>query len=298
MGVSSVVIDCRATKQAALFFDHVIPYDGVEEFSRTGTDGTDGPIKDDEKAQRIITELLPPEFGTSKEVADFAFVASMGIVAITIAQGFYNCEPVDKQVEELLGKFNKPSGMKRHTQDNSPVSLPPDLYEHHDQDATPKADALLSIAQMQVPDGSALSWDHIIEFRKDMSARNRLRRLRVFAAKEYEGKPASFIEDDLCLRMEEYEQVLKEWNIKTVLSGLSTALSLESAIQVGIVDAVGVLHGVSSPTLLATSVAIPCGHFAIEFAKQRLERNKEVRGFPLAYLTDLQGLRNPDECKP
>lgn len=103
---SNVVIDYGSTKQAALFFDHVAPLDGVEGvsgISRVLT-GLTGPV-DVKQGQSIISQLLPPDFGSHDQIADFSSVAAIGVSAISIAVGFYNCEPVDRDAREHWTKL-------------------------------------------------------------------------------------------------------------------------------------------------------------------------------------------------
>ncbi len=283
---ANVVVDYGSTKQAALFFDYVIPYDGVEGYRVFDRDfNANG---NQQRARDIIRRLLPPDIGTDAEVTDFASAAAIGLSLIAAAVGFYNCEPANERADELFAQMSAPTGLSRYMELETPTTVDRRCFTLRAEGE--EESAVLSIAGIQVPDVANLDWDLILEFRKEPQARMRLRRLRVFAAKEYSGKSRAFIEDDLCVRKEEYDQTLKAWGIRTVLGVLSTALSVESALKLGIANAVGLLCGLSGPAALATSLAVPCSHFAVELAKARLERQNEVDKFPLAYVMDLSRL--------
>lgn len=286
---TNVVIDLGSTKQAALFFDHVIPLDGVEGVSGVGRVLTSSGTVDFEKAQFIISQLLPPDFGTDKQVIDFASVAAIGISAITIAVGFYNCDEMSQKANEYGAKLEAPAGSKKYIT-GGPVTVDPKFLDIECTDTSQTERAIVSIANILVPDTQELGWDAIIEFRRDEQARQRLRRLRVFAANEYAGKSRNYIEDDLCLRMDDYVQTLKSWNIKTVLGALSTCLSLETTLQTGMANVAAILSGLPPANAFAASLSIPVARFALELGSVRLAREDAIRQYPMAYITDVKKL--------
>lgn len=285
---ANVVVDFGATKHAAIFFDHVVPLDGVEGVSGIGRILTRSEATVDlEQSQSIISQLLPPDFGTDRQVADFASVAAIGVSAIQVAVGFYNCDEMGQRAEEYRTKLEAPAGLKKYV-GKVPVTLNTSFVDAEAENPAQPGHVLLSIADIQVPDANELSWDAIIELRKDAAARKRLRRLRVFAANEYAGRSRAFIEDDLSVRMEDYEQTLRTWGIKTVLGALSTCLTLETTVQTGIANLVAVMSGLPGLEAFAASLALPCGRFALELGKIWLARAQAIREYPLAYITDIK----------
>jgi hypothetical protein len=285
---TSVVVDFGSTKQAALFFDHVITLDGVEGVSGAPTllACPDSPI-DVERARSIVLQLLPTDFGTDEQVAEFASVAAIGISAIQVAGGFYNCDEMTQKANGYGAKLLAPASFHRYTADTA-VTVDSDVGNAEAGNTSRAERALVSVAGILVPDTQELSWDAIIELRKDPVARQRLRRLRVFAAKEYAGKSRTFMEDDLSVRVEDYEETLKTWGIKTALGTLSTCLTLQTTLQALFVDAVGVLSGLPPGAALATSLAVPLGRFVVELGTIRLAREEAIRQYPLAYIADVK----------
>jgi hypothetical protein len=64
--------------------------------------------------------------------------------------------------------------------------------------------AALALSGIPLVDTSSASWEQILELRKDPDARAKLRNLRLFFHNNYQGKPATFVVDDLGRRLDEY----------------------------------------------------------------------------------------------
>src|SRR5689334_23165303 len=93
--------------------------------------------------------------------------------------------------------------------------------EYHAGD-TPVVVAVLS--NVALPVESELAWEQVVELRLDAAARAKLRRLKHWLDAEMVGRRRSFIEDEISIRIEEYEAVLKKHGIKTALGSLSSIL--------------------------------------------------------------------------
>lgn len=283
----NVAFDLGSTKQAALFFDHVIPINGVDGFRIT--DGIENYDAESSRrdSERIIRELLPPNFGTESEVADFVSTAAIGIGILSVAVGFYNCKSMSDKADEFLEKLTRPAGMKFYSE--LPATIDPALVTRDlSNDDTGGSSALLSIANIQIPDVAALDWDRILEIRKDSISKQKLRRLRVFAFKEYAGRSRTFIEDDLAIRLEDFEDTLTAWGIRTTLGALSTAISERDAIAFGLGSVLGTMCGLPIPATLFATLAIPFTKFSIELAKARLDLQSQIKEHPLAYVMELK----------
>jgi hypothetical protein len=70
----------------------------------------------------------------------------------------------------------------------------------------------------------ALTWEQVLEFRKDAEARKKYRRFLDWLDKEMIGKPQSFIEDEIAIKLNDYEESLKKHGIRTFLGSLSEIL--------------------------------------------------------------------------
>jgi len=87
-----------------------------------------------------------------------------------------------------------------------------------------KATILSTLSNLQIVDEKCLTWDQVLEFRKDEKAKKKYERLLHWLKKEMVGKSQSFIEDDVEQKLEDYEWALKKHGIKTVLGEISEVL--------------------------------------------------------------------------
>ncbi|MGK7885090.1 MAG: hypothetical protein AB4057_10765 [Crocosphaera sp.] len=80
-----------------------------------------------------------------------------------------------------------------------------------------------TLSNLQIVLEDELSWAQVIEFRTDKKARISYRRLVHWLDKEMVGKSQSFIEDEIFLRLEDYNEAIQKHGIKT---GIGTFLSI------------------------------------------------------------------------
>ncbi|WP_302117410.1 hypothetical protein [Allorhodopirellula heiligendammensis] len=80
-----------------------------------------------------------------------------------------------------------------------------------------------SIESMELIDEEKLSWEQVMEVRRDSKARRSLRRFLNWLDLEYSGKPADAVKDAICLRFEDYNEALKKHGLTTKTGVLSSA---------------------------------------------------------------------------
>lgn len=131
-------------KNAALYFDCVVPVLTVTEFVRKEWE----PFRD-----KVLADLIPEQLLSYRFAEALSEVNRRGFnMWAKIAIGVHSLEPQIKGLSQ--------------------------------EDGTEEPLPLLSLSQLKVIDASKLSWDQIAEIRKDPIARDRLRRLRLFAIRE------------------------------------------------------------------------------------------------------------------
>ncbi len=81
-----------------------------------------------------------------------------------------------------------------------------------------------TISNLNIVLEDELTWDQVIEFRADKKARNSYRRFVHWLDKEMVGKSQSFIEDEISLKLEDYNNSIKKHGIKTAIGTLSSVL--------------------------------------------------------------------------
>lgn len=161
--------------------------------------------------------------------------------------------------------------------------LVPDSAEVERQDTY----ACLVLSNIPLVDTARMSWEQILELRKDPEARAALRNLRLFFYSNYNGKPSSFVADDLARRLDEYSSTRKRMGFESItgsISALIEAKSVQSAAAMGIAAGLagGPIIGLTSAALLEVS------GMALEFAKRRFAITEFEKHHDLAYLIQTQ----------
>jgi len=80
------------------------------------------------------------------------------------------------------------------------------------------------MTDIEIVDEGKLTWQQIIEFRKDKKSLQKYRRFLHWLDKEMIGKSQAFIEDDIAQKLEDYESALNKHGLKTVLGTIEEAL--------------------------------------------------------------------------
>jgi len=158
------------------------------------------------------------------------------------------------------------------------VSLPTNL-----EDSNSQCDTSITLSRLNLIDASQAEWRKIIEVRKDVQSHRKLARLRLFMHKNYSNCSFAYIEDDLCSRLEEYEQVRKKFEFKTALSSLSMLLDAKALPASA---GAGLVAGLFGGTVLglAAAATIEIGKIAINFAEKHHEMRDWQAGHELAYI--------------
>lgn len=176
----------------------------------------------------------------------------------------------------VRSEFNKLAGAlgKRYATVLVPSEPPGDLGSAY---------SCLVLSGVPLVDATRMSWEQVLDLRKDPIASSALRNLRLFFYSNYEGKPAAFVADDLARRLDEYESTRKRMGFESVtgsIAALIDAKSVQSAAAMGIAAGLagGPLVGVTSAALLEVSGAL------LEFAKKRFAIKDFEKNHSLAYL--------------
>ncbi|WP_154641307.1 hypothetical protein [Burkholderia cenocepacia] len=150
-------------------------------------------------------------------------------------------------------------------------------------------DAVVSLCHLSLIDAERASWEQIEELRSDQQARTRLQRLRAFAQTNYQGKPVSYIEDDLSARIEEYELASSKHGFDLVTGTLSTLLdSTHLQATVGAALAAAIVGGPIAA--VSTAACIELGKVSLEFSKRKRVMADWHKSHPLAYLIEARRL--------
>lgn len=293
-------ISLSASKEAALYFDYVIPLclskesvldKAVEEPILRTVDFLNGEV---ELASAHMKSLLPPillkndTFLSAWRIAEFA---DYGIVK------FLSKSMTDDLLQEIclrIGRKIKSKRGLRNAQFRSALKIisligmehisivdRADLSEETDRGD----DWRIVLHGLKLIDTSRASWEMIMEFRKDREALSKFRRLRLFANDQYASRDRAFIEDDLLNRIDEYNREVRQWGFETLQAGLGMFLSSSALAGVG-GSFISALMGKDAlaAASLTTGVSVGLGKLAVEIARRRLNLQTSLEGNPVSYL--------------
>lgn len=86
------------------------------------------------------------------------------------------------------------------------------------------------LVQSNIPlvDTARTLWEQILELRKDPEARAALRSLRLFLYSNYDGKPSSFVADDLARRIDDCSSTRKRMDFESITGRISVLIEAKS----------------------------------------------------------------------
>lgn len=154
----------------------------------------------------------------------------------------------------------------------------------------PEPHVQLSIANTPIIDSSKLSWDHIVEVRKDSNFQDKLRRFRLLFASEYKDKDPNFVVDSMHQRIADYERACKQHGIDLVRGTLNQMISSKSTLgAAGLVIMGALTHdpAINSWSLLA-GAALEFAGLSLHVIEKRIEFSRSLTENSIAYLIDLK----------
>jgi hypothetical protein len=299
LGYYKTVINFGSAREALLYFDNIIPVNLLLDLVET--DRLELP-------PGVFDQFLTPEFGRKPEFVDRLNAVNQAMVNYMV------------EYAERIVRDDVQAGLQRKLNSNSdlasgknlidvfcgfrddfnlravPINFFGNLLVDEDVD---KAEVAISLTTLRLIDASRCSWDQILEFRQDGEARDKLRRLRLFAYENYSGKPNDYIEDDILKRIADYDEAAKQWGFETAQSALN--MLLNSKIMGGALTGSLVSTLFGTPTLAVASAAaggtLEIGRIALEVTKQRFALRKLAAENPVSYILHARSkLGNPNNA--
>lgn len=133
------------------------------------------------------------------------------------------------------------------------------------------------LSNLMIVDEKGLSWDQVLGFRKDKEAREKYKRFLHWLDKEMIGKSQAFIENDIALKLQDYEWALKKHGIKTVIGTISETLDGKYLLGTTTVAASLVLAGYPTLAMLA-GAGLVVGKVGVKLAEALLDFDDVERG--------------------
>lgn len=157
-------------------------------------------------------------------------------------------------------------------------------------EAPDEVEPMVTIANLRLVDTAPIPWSQIHELRRDQAAVAKLRRLRLFGIRSYAGKPRAFIEDDIAMRMEDYELEARRQGF--ALAQAAYSLVSESPAILAFAMA---LFGISAaPEIkalaLSGAASIAVGKVVMSIGRAANERRSALVRHDAAYLYTLKAI--------
>lgn len=147
---------------------------------------------------------------------------------------------------------------------------------------------LVTLKDLNLVDIRNLSWEKLIEFRKDAKSISALRDLRLFFSDNFTDKNTSYISDRLGQLIENHNNSIKLWGFETVQKSLSVALKNQSILASSVGALATQVAGAPLAVAAASGALITLGSCGLEFAKVYIDAKRAQIDNPVRYLTMLK----------
>jgi hypothetical protein len=328
---SKSAIVCGELKEALLYFDHIVPINlGLElakEFLSHSPEKVEESFVDLFSADTATgptifrellsstsfraewgQELLPPRLAADPQFLERLFAANQSLFNV-LARFFKDdlLRPGGMQPRELrvaLSKFliqneivqSHALTVERFIEDYGLNEMPIDCSIDFISDAdNHDGDIIVKVKSLRLITTQSCSWEQLLDLRRDTKARDKLRRLRLFAYENYRNKPRQYVEDDIQKRIADYETVVTQWGFTTTQSTLNmlfTSKALAGGLAGSLISA---LFGAPTMAVVAATggLALELGQIALEVGKQRFALRKLMAENPVSYIGYASTKLNP-----
>lgn len=275
-------ISIGSLKSAALYFDYIIPINLGAEFTDHGS--FEKFPTELATLLRSLRELIPPKFRNDEVFAQKLAMVNKYTTELVLSTGrqqhkYDKLHDLQvKETQDCLYDLIDVFGLSE-----AHLDCRESIFGQEDGGKT----SLTVIASLNLIEVEKVSWELILELRKDLEAQERLRRLGLFAYENYDRKPRSFVEDDILNRISEYEQEAKRWGLDLTHSTLNTVLGSKLLAGSFAGSFVSVFTGAPTVAVLGSLGvgSLELGRIAIEIVKRRTALVDLERRNPVSYIS-------------
>jgi hypothetical protein len=133
------------------------------------------------------------------------------------------------------------------------------------------------LSNLEIVDERKLTWQQVIEFRKDKISLKKYRRFLHWLDKEMIGKSQKFIEDDIAQKLEDYGSTLKKHGIKTVIGTIEEVL--DGKYLLGTSGVIGSFSLAGYPGLgILAGAGLMIGKMAVKLGNTWIDYDDAERG--------------------
>lgn len=244
-------------------------------------------------------DLLPNEVGTNFGDADAALrdLAMIGQLALqSVGPGFGFTPPSPGPMREAMLVDAADPESKARTQARLLVArlnrLPGPESEHgivavysslgvrdREYKAGDHEVIAATLTGLQVVDEDQLTWEQVLEFRKDTVNRKKYIRLRHWLDTSMVGKSQAVIEDAVRITLDDYESAIKKHGLRTVLGGIGDFLD-SKALMTAIATCGGaaMISGLLEVGSIVSGIVAAAG-LAVKIGKRKIDA-EDVKAGP------------------
>jgi hypothetical protein len=275
----SNVVAFSDAKQAALYFDYVIPariHDLLDE-SREIT-----------QVANILQNILPPSLINSADrqflhgaILDYLAQYAIAFPRLVGVTSLPTGETPDSRLHTRMPQL-RDALVQILKSVSEPIKsvLGLDLFA----DAADETDDIsLQLAGLSLVNVDHVRWEQLLEFRKDADSLRRLQNLRLFFHEKFDGKPQAYVRDALLLAIEKHDDTVKKWGFETVSAGLECIFSSKSLAALG-AGIISVAFGAPIALAAATTAMVEIGAATLKIASKRRALSEFRKYDPVSYL--------------
>ncbi|MFJ5539483.1 hypothetical protein [Vreelandella titanicae] len=144
------------------------------------------------------------------------------------------------------------------------------------------------LSDIDVVDPELLTWEQIIELRRDKESLNDLRSLRLFMYENFDGKSLAYIEDKLESMLYLHQQKAKSWGFETMMACMDTCVSKENLLCLGLLSAT--VFGAPLEMAAGAGAVATLGKMTVTLHNRKVKHRHELSQFGVKYLWDIKQL--------
>lgn len=146
-----------------------------------------------------------------------------------------------------------------------------------------------ALKKIAMVDEENLTWEQVLEFRKDAEARTKYRRLVRWIDSELKDKSPEEVQDVIAIRLDDYEWGIKKHGMKTMLGSLACVLDPKFITSAATVVGASALAGGELWAALS-AVILPVGRAALSFGLSYIDALDARRedNYEVAYIRDIK----------
>lgn len=175
-----------------------------------------------------------------------------------------------------------------------------DSVSHRDAEYQPGSIPVIAgvVENLAIVAEELLTWDQVIEFRRDSAAKAAYRQFVHWLDKEMVGQSAAFVTDEIAGKMEKYEWALRKHGLQTVVGALECTLDPKSIFGSSAIALT--IETLAHQPLLSVlgGAGLLLGKAAISAATKLIERQEIMMSHgEIAFVQEAKKKFNPDPRK-